>query len=78
MVYHETKIHELQMSLSFGYMAGYCHSVLCYFCDRVIPHALYVIANLHIVSKDVYINAHRVIIMINVELLRLLMIYIEI
>ena len=36
------------------------------------------IANLHIVSKDVYINAHMVDIMNNVELLRLLMIYIEI
>ena len=36
------------------------------------------IANLHIVSKDVYINAHMVIIMSNGELLRLLMIYIEI
>ena len=36
------------------------------------------IGNLHIVSKDVYINAHMVIIMNNVELLRLLMIYIEI
>ena len=36
------------------------------------------IANLHIVSKDVYINAYMVIIMINVELLRLLMIYDEI
>ena len=35
-------------------------------------------ANLHIVSKDVYINAHMVIIRNNVELLRLLMIYIEI
>ena len=36
------------------------------------------IANLHIVSKDVYINAHMVIIINNVELLRLLMVYIEI
>ena len=36
------------------------------------------IANLYIVSKDIYINAHMVIIMNNVELLRLLMIYIEI
>ena len=36
------------------------------------------IANLHIVSKDVYINVHMVNIMNNVELLRLLMIYIEI
>ena len=36
------------------------------------------IANLHIVSKHVYINAHMVIIMNNVELLRLLMIHIEI
>ena len=36
------------------------------------------IANLHIVSKDIYINAHMVIIMNNVELLRLLVIYIEI
>ena len=36
------------------------------------------IANLHIVSKDVYINAHFINIMNNVELLRLLMIYIEI
>ena len=35
-------------------------------------------ANLHIVSKDVYINAHMGIIMNNVKLLRLLMIYIEI
>ena len=36
------------------------------------------IANLHIVSKDVYINAHMVIIMSTAELLRLLMIIIEI
>ena len=36
------------------------------------------IANLHIVSKDVYINAHMVIIMDNDDLLRLLMIIIEI
>ena len=36
------------------------------------------IDNLHIVSKDVYINAHMVIIMNNAQLLRLLMIYIEI
>ena len=36
------------------------------------------IANLHIVSKDVYINAHMVIIMDNADLLRLLMIIIEI
>ena len=35
------------------------------------------IANLHIVSKDVYINVQIVIIMINDELLRLLMIIIE-
>ena len=34
------------------------------------------IANLHIGSKDVYINAHMVIIMNNIELLRLLMILI--
>ena len=34
------------------------------------------IANLYIVSKDVYINACMVNIMNNVELLRLLMIYI--
>ena len=36
------------------------------------------IANLYIVSKDVYINAHMVIIMDNDDLLRLLMIIIEI
>ena len=36
------------------------------------------IANLHIVSKDVYINAHMVIIMDNNDLSRLLMIIIEI
>ena len=36
------------------------------------------IATLHIVSRDVYINAHMVIIMDNADLLRLLMIYIEI
>ena len=36
------------------------------------------IANLHIVSKDVYINAQMVITMVNDELLRLLMIIIEI
>ena len=36
------------------------------------------IANLYIVSKDVYINAHMVIIMVNDEYLRLLMIIIEI
>ena len=36
------------------------------------------IANLHIVSRDIYINAHMVIIMNNVKLLRLLLIYIEI
>ena len=36
------------------------------------------IANLHIVSKDVYSNVHMVIIMNNDELLRLLMIIIEI
>ena len=35
-------------------------------------------ANLHIVSKDVYINAHMVNIMNNMELLRFLMLYIEI
>ena len=35
------------------------------------------IANLNIVSKDVYINAQMVIIMINDELLGLLMIIIE-
>ena len=35
------------------------------------------IANLHSMSKDVYINAHVVIIMNNADLLRLLMIYIE-
>ena len=35
-------------------------------------------ANLHIVSTDVYINAHMVIIMNNDDLLRLLMIIIEI
>ena len=35
------------------------------------------IANLHIVSKDVYINVHMVIIMDNDELLRLLMSIIE-
>ena len=35
------------------------------------------IANLHNVSKDVYINAHMVIIMNNTDLLRILMIYIE-
>ena len=33
------------------------------------------IANLYIVSKDIYNNAYMVIIMNNVELLRLLMIY---
>ena len=36
------------------------------------------IANLHIVSKDVYSNANMVIIMNNDELLRLFMIIIEI
>ena len=36
------------------------------------------IAKLHIVSKDVYINSHMVIIMDNNDLLRLLMINIEI
>ena len=36
------------------------------------------IANLHIVSMDVYINAHMVIIMDNNDLLKLLMIIIEI
>ena len=36
------------------------------------------IANLHIVSKDVYINAHMVNIMNNAELFRILVIYIEI
>ena len=36
------------------------------------------IANCHIVPKDVYFNAHMVIIMDNDELLRLLMIIIEI
>ena len=35
------------------------------------------IANLHNVSKDVYINTHMVIIMNNADLLRILMIYIE-
>ena len=35
------------------------------------------IANLHNVSKDVYINAHIVIIMNNADLLRILMTYIE-
>ena len=36
------------------------------------------IANLHIVSKDVYINTHMAIIMDNDDLLRILMIIIEI
>ena len=36
------------------------------------------IANLHIVSEDVYINAQMVIIMLNEELLGLLIIIIEI
>ena len=36
------------------------------------------IANLHIVSKDVYIKAHMVIIIDNNDLLRFLMIIIEI
>ena len=36
------------------------------------------IANLHIVSKDVYINAHMVIVMDSDDLLTLLMIIIEI
>ena len=36
------------------------------------------IANLHIMSEDVYINAHMVFIMDNDDLLRLLMIIIEI
>ena len=51
----------------------------CYviFCDRVIPHALYVHSQLQVVSYDVYINAQMVIIMINDELLGLLMIIIE-
>ena len=34
------------------------------------------IANLHSMSKDVFINAHMVVIMNNADLLRLLMIYI--
>ena len=36
------------------------------------------IANLHIVSKDVYVKAQMIIIMFNVELFELLMIIIEI
>ena len=47
-------------------------------CDRVVPHACMLIANLHIVSNDVYINAYMVIIMDNNDLLRLLMIIIGI
>ena len=35
------------------------------------------IANLYSMSKDVYINAHMVIVMHNADLLRLLMIYID-
>ena len=35
------------------------------------------IANQHSMAKDVYINAHMVIIMNNVDFLRLLMVYIE-
>ena len=35
------------------------------------------IANLHSMSKDLYVNAHMVIIMNNTDLLKLLMIYIE-
>ena len=52
---------------------------ITFFFDRMnTPCINMLIANLHSVSKDVYINAHMVITMINVELLRLLMIYIEI
>ena len=36
------------------------------------------IANLHIASKNVYINVHMVIVMDNDDLLRLLMIIVEI
>ena len=36
------------------------------------------IANLHIVSKNVYVNAQMVIIMFNIEILGLLMFIIEI
>ena len=54
-----------QCAMSF-YVIG-CYLMHCIF-----------IVNLHIVSKDVYINAQMVIIMVNDELLGLLMIYIEI
>ena len=48
-------------------------------CDRVIPHALYVDSQpSYCVKGYIYINAQMVVIMNNDELLRLLMIYIEI
>ena len=42
--------------------------------DRMIPHAFMFIANLPVVSYDVYINAQMVIIMLNEIFLGLLMI----
>ena len=51
--------------------------MLFYVIEWYLMHCM-LIANLHIVSKDVYINAHMVIIMDNNDLLRLLMIIIEI
>ena len=56
----------------FLVIAAVCYDI---FFDRVTPHTLK--ANLHSMSKDVYINVHMVIIMNNAGLLRLLMIYIE-
>ena len=52
-------------------------AMLFYVIGSYLMHCMF-IANLHIVSKDVYINAQMVIIVFNDELLRLLMIIIEI
>ena len=51
--------------------------MLFYVIGWYLMHYMF-IANLHIVSKDVYINAHMVIMMDNDDLLRLLMVIIEI
>ena len=50
--------------------------MLFYVIGWYLMHCMF-IANLHIVSKDVYINDQMVIIMFNDELLGLLMIIIE-
>ena len=69
----------MNFSCHYDYVILLVIATVCYviLCDKVRPHAHRFIANLHIVSKDVYINAQMVIIMFNEELLGLLMIIIE-